>query len=284
MLKYILLLICSLSITNAAFATEIKLYTNLTADSLAVQQTNQIHNVISAEDSVKLSSYEHKSAKKANRFEEKSDWCNYYLYLPKGFDRNKKYDLVIGMHGYLDTAAHFGLIWKDLRNKNIIFIVPQSPFSLLEGTEAVLKWGPQTKFQDVYDNEVYKKGETAVVGILKDAKQLFNIKQTWMLGFSQGAGFTYLIAFHYPELFDGIAPLSGWFVQTGLTQVDFDKCKHIKVVISHGKNDPIINHKQSEAAVDILTKAGFTVKDIPYSGTHTVNHKAVKYMVTWMHQ
>lgn len=57
-----------------------------------------------------------------------------------------------------------------------------------------------------------------------------------------------------------------------------------KVIISHGINDPVVSHKQSHAAIDILNKAGLTVKYIPYKGAHTVNRKAVKAMVKWIKQ
>lgn len=282
MYRYILLLIAILTISNPMYADAASPITDLNQDSTNVQSDSLSTYLQSIKDSLKLDDYENLTAKKHIRIREKSEWCDYNIYLPKGFNRYKEYNLVIGMHGYLDTADSFGKLWKFLKNKDIIFIVPESPFSLLESTQAVIKWGPFENNKDVYSDPVYQKGEDAVIGILKGARQLFKIKQTWMLGFSQGASFTYLIAFHYPELFDGIAPLSGWFVQTGMTQAEFDKCKHIKVLISHGVNDPIVSHKQSHEAVDVLTKAGFKVKNISYKGAHTVNRKAVKAMVRWI--
>ncbi len=273
--KLILLLIVILSLSGLLHAVDAK-------PSTETQNASAPLNILNLGDSLKLDKYEQKTVKKQARFREKSEWCEYNIYIPKGFSRNKSYYLVIGMHGYMDSADRFGLLWKELKNKDIIFIVPESPFSLLESTEAVLKWGPLENYSKVYSDEVYQKGETTVVGILKNAKQLFHIKQTWMLGFSQGASFSYLIPFHYPEMFDGIAPLSGWFVQTGMAQEDYDRCKHIKVLISHGTMDPVVLYRQGEEAADTLTKAGLTVQFLPFKGTHIVNHDAVKDMVKWI--
>ena len=84
------------------------------------------------------------------------------------------------------------------------------------------------------------------------------------------------------ELFDGIAILSGWFVQTGFSQAEFDSCKHIKVVIAHGRWDPVVRYKLGHKASKDLKQAGLAVKFISFPGGHVVSHRAIRHMVKWI--
>ena len=49
--------------------------------------------------------------------------------LPKNYDPNKSYKLVIGLHGGGSSIEKFINIWDDVENTDFIYAVPQGPYA-----------------------------------------------------------------------------------------------------------------------------------------------------------
>ena len=49
----------------------------------------------------------------------------------------------------------------------------------------------------------------------------------------------------------------------------------LPVILSHGRQDPVLPYSEGEALRDLLTAAGLSVEFIPFDGPHTVHPDAL---------
>jgi phospholipase/carboxylesterase len=94
-------------------------------------------------------------------------------------------------------------------------------------------------------------------------------------GFSQGAMLATDLALRLEEAPAALVLLSG----TIICEPEWEKRapirKGLKVLQSHGRQDPILGFRAAEALRDLLTRAGLSVDFIPFDGGHTIGMEAM---------
>lgn len=81
-----------------------------------------------------------------------------------------------------------------------------------------------------------------------------------LVGFSQGAILSYLLAFSYPEKFNKVVALSGYFKPEFMSeQQDVKAYEHLQFFVSHGLADQVIAFEDGKEATKVLEKL-----QIPY--------------------
>jgi phospholipase/carboxylesterase len=90
-------------------------------------------------------------------------------------------------------------------------------------------------------------------------------------GFSQGAMLACEIALSFPALpLRGLVQMSGTLLAEPRWTVEAKERRGLKVVQSHGREDPLLPFSQAEALRDLLTGAGLAVEFIPFRGGHEI--------------
>ena len=191
---------------------------------------------------------------------------NYVKYLPKDFDENKKYPLVLFLHGAgergedLDISQRHGYM-KHVREEGaeypFIFVGPQCPDGKYWGcyTESLLA------FLDYICEELPVDKE-----------------RIYLTGLSMGGTGTWMLAMAAPERFACIAPICGSGIcwNAGIL-------KDIPVMMYHGDCDDIvpieesvtmlkgINKRGGNAELKICYSMGHNAWDVAYSGDELIN-------------
>ncbi|MCX6985891.1 MAG: alpha/beta fold hydrolase [Lentisphaerae bacterium] len=121
----------------------------------------------------------------------------YYMeMLPTDFDQNKKYDLIIGLHGHGSDRTQFATVkwgemdaFREFASKyNMIAITPDY--------RAKTSWmGP--------------KAEADVVQIIKDLKNKYKINKVFIVGASMGGTSVLTFAALHPDMVDGVTSMNG---------------------------------------------------------------------------
>ena len=209
----------------------------------------------------------------------------YYVYLPDGYDKNKSYDLLIGLHGFGDTAEGFGGLWKgrELDKQNCIFIIPEAPYRLPKEMQAGTSWGIMDDDKDL-NVRSDKQLEAALLKLTKLLKSQYKVNHTWLMGFSQGAFCTYIIGLENPSIYDGIMVFGGWLQTDILSDKVLKKAKKVKVVIGHGTQDKVVEYKKATEAYDKLHKLGYTVELKPFDAGHAIEQSALLKGIDWLRQ
>lgn len=211
------------------------------------------------------------------------------VFLPPGYDPERAYPLVIGLHGNGSNPHLFSDLWKDIRGEEVIFAVPQSPYAYsTRGGKLTQQYSWSIISQE---EALWEKAYPLIIeyfaaiarGIRKDYKTV----KTILFGFSQGAGFGYAGAIKHHDIFDGLICFGGrlpdpdeapWFLNSG----DLDANNDLKVFIAHGSADQAINVSEARRSNRILKKHAYTTKMVIFEGGHYVPGEVLRQGIGWI--
>ena len=97
-------------------------------------------------------------------------------------------------------------------------------------------------------------------------------------GFSQGAMVTTDVALRMPDAPAALCVLSGTLVCESVWTELASARGSLRVLQSHGRQDPILPYRAAEWLRDMLCGAGFDVDFVPFNGVHTIPLEALKKM------
>lgn len=178
---------------------------------------------------------------------------DYYLYVPVGFERAKRYGLVVVLHAAGVHGARFTLQWGVLAERAGDYIV----------------LGPECQDRK---RRVWKFGDEGhVIATVRKVVADYNIdgRRILLTGFSQGAVYTYTFGLRNPGVFRALAPFSGaLFVRSPAALEILKRARGLPVYIVHGAADAAIPTARGRAARDRLEEAGCRVvyREIPQFG------------------
>lgn len=111
----------------------------------------------------------------------------------------------------------------------------------------------------------------------------FDEKQVYLKGFSQGGIMSYSVALTAPEKINGITVMSGRLlpeIKPFIT--DEKRLEKLKVFISHGKQDPVLNFQYATDALAYLKTKGLTPDFHQYNEGHIVNKQMFDDVNLWL--
>lgn len=206
------------------------------------------------------------------------------LHLPKDFDPNRGYTLLIGLHGYGDTAPSFSRLWRWLENEDLIYAVPEAPYPFTEG-KIGFSWRP---FADDFSEASLQSSDLVGQYILDLKARLsatYKIRETWLLGFSEGAFMAYLLGLKRPAQYAGIVACGGGLLSEAVSVDEFAAARDLKVIISHGTQDRVIPLSMAASARETLEQYRFkNLRYVEFEGGHSVSPTAIEAFLEWQKQ
>ena len=97
------------------------------------------------------------------------------------------------------------------------------------------------KTQFIFEEEEQSRND--IITFIEQIRKKYSIdaNQIYLIGFSQGAIMSYSVALTRPDLVKGIAAVSGRLLEEIKPKIAApEKMQHLKVLISHGKNDNVL--------------------------------------------
>jgi len=204
----------------------------------------------------------------------------YRLYVPENYDKQKKYPLVLYLHGgggrgddnRKQIEGGNGYIVDLLVSRATqtkypsIVVVPQSP------DEGWIR-------NDLITPTRYL---TLVLDLIKDLESSYSIDvhRHYVLGQSMGGFGTFAILTMQPSMFAAAVPLCSGGDESKAAQI-----AHIPIWTFHGELDQAINVERSRNMIAALTKAGGKPKYTEYKGEgHTIWTRVVMEpdLLPWM--
>lgn len=203
----------------------------------------------------------------------------YRLHLPETYDPASTYPLLIGLHGYGDKASAFSRLWRNLENEDVIFVVPEAPYPLTEG-QIGFSWQPPIDYASPEAQLAYKLLTDYIFALQEQVSNEYNVGQTWILGFSQGAYMGYLLALQNSMRLDGLVACGGGLYPGVVTDSDFAAARNLKIIISHGKQDQVVPYTEAENARKLLQEKEFSnLRWDEFEGGHTISPTVIQ---TWL--
>jgi pimeloyl-ACP methyl ester carboxylesterase len=210
-------------------------------------------------------------------------------YLPLNYTPNKKYPLVVMLHGYFGDNPVYVKWWSiDQRHYSVVDKYP------------VIYIEPHGRGNTSYNGI----GDRDVLRCIELAKQTFNVDEdrVYLKGESMGGGGTWNVGTRHPELFAAIAPVYGaWDYHVSMDEnqlaklteserfnyeksssfVHADALLTTPVFVIHGDIDKSVNVNNSRYAVRLLQRWGYDIRYHEYPG---FGHEGIPYtdqLIQW---
>ena len=176
---------------------------------------------------------------------------SYIIYVPHTFSANRKYPLLVNLHGWGDSAhlnpfspVHFDIL-KACEKRGVILVSPCGRQKLP---------GRPGRYVD--------DAERDVLQVISLVKKFYPVDESrvYLTGNSMGGFGAYWIASRHPELFAAIAPVCGiWSGILYYPRVDLDALKNTPVALFHNDLDGTVPVSESREAYAYLKKIGAEV-------------------------
>lgn len=136
----------------------------------------------------------------------------------------------------------------------------------------------------VYNIEQQENSRTILMKFIGQIKAKYPTSgKIYLGGFSQGAIMSYSVGLTRPELVNGIAVMSGRLLEETKPLVAAkDKLQTLKIFISHGTNDQVLNIQYARTSVDYLKKLNLNPTYKEYPAAHTVSNDMLVDLVRWL--
>jgi len=206
-----------------------------------------------------------------------------YVKLPKDYEEDRPYTLVVGLHGYGSSPESFSGLYNRFENPDFIFAAPLAPYPFIKGSG--YSWGPHDYLNPIW-NESNILTADYIADVIEYMKKEYKIGDIYLLGFSQGGQFTYKAGIRNHRLLKGIiacgAPFQRrWFERLGASLED---ANHLRVLIAHGTEDMMVNFEEGKRAKEELTELGYDVTFHEFEGGHTIPDEALEKIQTWLEE
>ena len=218
-------------------------------------------------------------------------------YLPGGYDRKKKWPLVIHIHGYNPANPDYVRWWSVDQRHNVADV----EYGARQG---VIYMEPHGRG----NNNYLGLGDQDVVRAIRLAKERFNVdeERVYLVGDSMGGWGTWNVATRHPDLFAAIAPIYGGAdyhsqypeeALAKLTPLDrFLAEKHesswamaegllnVPILVHHGDVDRSVNVDYSRYGVRLLERWGYNVRYVELPGYGHEELSVMTSVIDWFLQ
>lgn len=142
-----------------------------------------------------------------------------------------------------------------------------------------------TKGAPVINAEQAEQSRKTILHFLDKLKtnHPYDESSVYFCGFSQGAIMSYNVGLTRPDLIHGIAIMSGRLLSE-VKQIikKQDQLKDLKVFISHGTKDLVLNSQYAIDAKDYLISIGIAPNYHEYDAGHTINDAMLNDLIQWL--
>ena len=136
----------------------------------------------------------------------------------------------------------------------------------------------------VFNVEQEKNSRAILIQFINQIKAKYAVSgKIYLGGFSQGGIMSYSVGLTRPDLVDGIAVMSGRLLEEIKPLVAAkDQLQALKIFISHGTNDPVLNIQYARSSVEYLKKLNIDPTYQEYPAVHTINNDMLIDLVKWL--
>lgn len=178
----------------------------------------------------------------------------YYLYVPSKYDKDKKWPLVVGLHGLGGNPQQFmrtrGLTEQAEKHGYVVV----TPMGYNPRGWYGQRFGKPGKGDPPNLNELSEKDVMNVVGIVRKELSI-DPDRIYLMGHSMGGGGTWHLAIKYPDVWAGLGPVAP-AIFTGTDGLA--KIKHIPVFLVQGEKDTLVRPATARRWVEQMKKLEMT--------------------------
>jgi phospholipase/carboxylesterase len=192
---------------------------------------------------------------------------------------------VVALHGYGSSAEIFQRVGDRLAESGLLVALLEAPYAFQEDGQLGYDWTLYNKgADDALDQRAIRLLCTEFIPrAVRAVKDRYAVDRVYLLGFSQGAFVSLIVAIHNSEMFDGVVSFglpayeTSWFDVAAL-----EKGRRVRILLLHGSRDEIASPLISDSARDHLIAAKYPLTYRRFNGQHTVPDDQADVAARWI--
>ncbi|MBL4783351.1 MAG: hypothetical protein JKX92_14020 [Porticoccaceae bacterium] len=170
--------------------------------------------------------------------------AQYALYVPESYQADCARPLLICLHGAYGSGDEY--IWTWMR------LAKSAGYMLLAPSSMDMTWSVLYPPTDV----------DAISATFDEVCGQYNVdrQRVFLTGLSDGATFSYLLAFSRPELFAGVAPIAGELSQVADRMLRKKAAGDVPFFVIHGVHDHIFDIRSVRSTCGLLQHLGYNLR------------------------
>jgi predicted esterase len=206
---------------------------------------------------------------------------HYAVRLPTGYDANESYPLVIVLHGHNKTEGQATGLWDEgfFYMPDFILVSVRGPFN---STRGFTWYKPRGEGVDASTrrNASALTCEQLILQVIAEVEQDYSVDpdSRILLGFSRGSSIAFFAGLRNPDVFSGIASISGVVDWAWAVEPTSENAAHLDVFIGIGRREGSAMMKSARRMTGKLRKAEANAKlDIHEEG-HVIKSAQIRTM------
>lgn len=185
--------------------------------------------------------------------------------------------LSVLLHGLTGDENSMGIFARKLSPKYAI-LAPRAPFPASEGGYSWREMKPGTWRLPSLDD--LRPAADSLLAFIDDWSTSLGVdaRQFDLIGFSQGAALSYVVALLYPDRVHSLAALSGFLPEGAEKLLPISSPTSKTIFVSHGRQDDTIPVEMARQSVTRLKESGVQVTYCESGGGHKVSKECLGEM------
>ena len=213
------------------------------------------------------------------------DPLQYILVTPDGFTPGAKYPLVVLLHGFGANMYDLTSLAPAIDATGYVYAFPNGPYTVQLGPGMTgYSWAfnrpgiepPPAGAPDV---------ETMLDAFLEDVLQESGAERGRIVlgGFSQGGGLTFRWGLPRPDVFPGLAVMSGFFRDEETVRPRIPAKHEQSVFVAHGSSDYVVPIDGGRANKAFVESMGYKFEYHEYEMAHEISPEEITDLTAWLH-
>lgn len=205
----------------------------------------------------------------------------YIVVEPDGFDPGRPYPLVVLLHGFGASMRDLVALSPSIDRSGYLYIFPNAPIEMTIGPG--MRGYAWTTIGSGSSPDEAARAEAMLEALLEEVGQRYGAGKGRIVlgGFSQGGMMTYRYGMPNPELFAGLAVLSGGVDGQDELRDRLPVRRNLPIFISHGTEDGVIPVAEARRSLRFLEDEGYTPEYHEYPIGHEISHEVVQDFREW---
>ena len=211
---------------------------------------------------------------------------HYIAIEPDGYDLDKKYPMVILLHGFGAHMGDLAGLAPAIDAAGYVYIFPNAPIPFDLGTGATgYGWTyPRRVPQELRRADDVDSVVDMLATLVDEATTQYATEpgQVILGGFSQGGMMTYRYGLPNPDKFKGLVVLSGVAPDTDTMRERLPEDRSQPIFVAHGTDDMMISVQMARDTREFLEAEGYAPVYHEYPMAHEISQQTLSDLAAWI--
>lgn len=212
----------------------------------------------------------------------------YFLIEPDGYRPEASYPLVVLLHGFGASMHDLAGLAPAIGATGCLYACPNAPYAIDLGGAIGYSWSRgRPGMPDLADPAAGPQGPTVeemLAGFFEEVALEARTEggRTLLAGFSQGGGLALRFGLPRPEMFAGLAALSGAFREPDGFRGRLPAKRDMPIFMAHGLFDPMVTVQRGRETKAFLEEAGYAPEYHEYEMAHEISEEVIYDLAPWV--